>query len=371
MVIFHISSRDNFIADLLTRCVREQKLRLTRCSLKLNQNLIKNSGKSDLYDVALDVKQSGQEDSFVFDALLVEDDMEYADRGTFIEEQSYITVKIRRVNTRRTNYEEKRRKLEDLNYNDVLEESVDTTIGELRYDLFKEHISFLSPFYPNATWTNINLAKIQKHHSRMNPGFKNKYEDQDGILYFRGQMVIPRTLLVRYLAINHSLRAHSGKQAELKYLNEVYFEGRTKKDLKKLLTVFRGRSLRCQRGPRLLRRPLHLTKFANKARDLLGADYLYVNSTGYILTLIDSVTRKVQLTYAESPSAEDKAIVLEKWRSDFEFAEIFTIATDNGSHFANSLLHEFSKRIGFEQYFAVTNGSTEVLNSSVLRYPVP
>eukprot|EP00924_Labyrinthula_sp_SR-Ha-C_P003686 snap_masked-scaffold_3-processed-gene-2.39-mRNA-1 protein AED:0.48 eAED:0.48 QI:0/-1/0/1/-1/1/1/0/1861 len=373
MVIFHISSRDNFVADLLTRWGRDQKLRLTRCSVKLNEDLTANRAKTDLYDLMDNSKQVIQEDSFDYTTLIDDENTYFTDLSTFSEEQTYITIKLRSLRTNAEDDVAKRKKQEDLNFKDVLEESVNTTIEELRTDLFNEHISFLSPFYPNSSWENINLKKIQKHQRQMDNAFKEKCTDKEGILYFRNQLVIPRTLLIRYLVTNHSLRGHPSKQAELKYLNEVYFEGIKKKDLKNLLTVFRGRCLHCQRGPRLLRRPLHLTKFANKARDLLGADYLYINSTGYILTLIDSVTRKVQLTYAERPSSEDMAIALEKWRADFGFSEVFTIATDNGSHFANSLLNELAKRIGFEQYFTVvyspwTNGSTEVMNSSILRY---
>eukprot|EP00924_Labyrinthula_sp_SR-Ha-C_P007831 snap_masked-scaffold_28-processed-gene-4.42-mRNA-1 protein AED:0.32 eAED:0.32 QI:0/0/0/0.5/1/1/2/0/179 len=140
-------------------------------------------------------------------------------------------------------------------------------------------------------------------------------------------------------------------------------------DLKALLVSLRCKYLHFQRVSSILKRPLHLTKLGSQSRELLGADYLYINSIG----IFDSFTRKVQMAYEEVPITQGMTFALEKLRVDFGFTKVFTIVTDNGSHFFNSLLNELAKKIGFEQYFTVayslwTNGSTEVLNFLILRY---
>eukprot|EP00924_Labyrinthula_sp_SR-Ha-C_P015272 snap_masked-scaffold_9-processed-gene-13.44-mRNA-1 protein AED:0.63 eAED:0.63 QI:0/0/0/0.5/1/1/2/0/291 len=214
------------------------------------------------------------------------------------------------------------------------------------------------------------LIKMQK---QIDEAFKAKCEVRDDILYFKSRMVIPKKFFVRVLVKNHVLMGHPSKSAETKELAKYYFHGVDNHTYNLLFLSFRGRCLHCQRGPRLIRRPLHLTKLGTRARRVLGADYLFINSNGYILAIVDTCTRKVQLTFSKTPTAKGMAEGLERWRDSFGFESEFVIVTDNGSHFSNMLLQQLTKSIGFEQYFAVayspwTNGETEVINATILKY---
>eukprot|EP00924_Labyrinthula_sp_SR-Ha-C_P011424 augustus_masked-scaffold_46-processed-gene-0.3-mRNA-1 protein AED:1.00 eAED:1.00 QI:0/0/0/0/1/1/3/0/932 len=232
MVIFHIPSRDNFVADLLTRWGKEQSTRVARCTLLFNENTEFSSNKNDLYEYSLVQEEEDGENYSLNPTEGPTENIDYFDASHFSQEYEYEALKVRRIGENISKKGEKRQ--EDLHFKDVLEASVTSTLEELRDDIFKEHISFLSPFYPNGKWENINLKKIKKHQQKLTIEFREKCEDKDRVPYFRNKIVIPRSLLVIYIVTNHIMRCHPSKNAEIKYLDTVYLEGITKKDLKSL-----------------------------------------------------------------------------------------------------------------------------------------
>eukprot|EP00924_Labyrinthula_sp_SR-Ha-C_P002337 augustus_masked-scaffold_16-processed-gene-1.7-mRNA-1 protein AED:0.39 eAED:0.39 QI:0/0/0/1/1/1/2/0/539 len=79
------------------------------------------------------------------------------------------------------------------------------------------------------------------------------------------------------------------------------------------------------------------------------------------------------LTYRKSPTAAGLVYKLIRWRVDLCLEEHFLVVTDNGSHFVNQLVKQFSESIGFEQSFSVayspwTNGAVETANRPLIQY---
>eukprot|EP00924_Labyrinthula_sp_SR-Ha-C_P014088 maker-scaffold_56-snap-gene-1.74-mRNA-1 protein AED:0.51 eAED:0.52 QI:0/0/0/1/0/0/2/0/180 len=158
-------------------------------------------------------------------------------------------------------------------------------------ELEDRHISYLSPFYPNISFKTIDFDILKKHQQQTDSYLVPSYEIKDGIYYKDDLLVISRKLAPRYIVMNHVLRYHPSASAEKKYLSEVFLQGIRKKDLSSLLSLYRNRCLHCQKSPRIIRRPYHLTSLAKKARDIIHPDYLYINETGYVLVILDSATR--------------------------------------------------------------------------------
>eukprot|EP00924_Labyrinthula_sp_SR-Ha-C_P012209 maker-scaffold_10-snap-gene-0.21-mRNA-1 protein AED:0.45 eAED:0.46 QI:0/0/0/1/0/0/2/0/199 len=112
----------------------------------------------------------------------------------------------------------------------------------------------------------------------------------------------------------------------------------------------------------IVRRPLNITEFGDKARRVLYADFLHINTHGWVLTLIDSLTRLTLLTYAKTAYTEVVVDALWKWHSHFILADEFFLVTDQGSHFVNTVLTKFLKESNGQ-----TAGTVEVQNKSVLK----
>eukprot|EP00924_Labyrinthula_sp_SR-Ha-C_P001378 snap_masked-scaffold_44-processed-gene-1.62-mRNA-1 protein AED:0.40 eAED:0.40 QI:0/-1/0/1/-1/1/1/0/703 len=249
---------------------------------------------------------------------------------------------------------------------------ISTNYSEIKEYLFSEHISYLSPFYPRNKKVEVSAETISKKQRDLPEDFIAECTEMDGLFHFQKKLVIPRSLLGHFLVKNHMDKCHPSLTAEKKSISNVYFHGILKSELLELLKSFRQRCLHCQREPHTLRRPYNLKHLARRSREILSAEYLYVNKTGYILVLMDSCTRKLMLFYAEAATAKAMADTLMQWRSDLGFNDYFLVITDNGSHFSNHLLKALTKNIGFEQASSVayspwTNGSVEVLNSAILR----
>eukprot|EP00924_Labyrinthula_sp_SR-Ha-C_P012090 snap_masked-scaffold_26-processed-gene-3.61-mRNA-1 protein AED:1.00 eAED:1.00 QI:0/0/0/0/1/1/2/0/239 len=130
--------------------------------------------------------------------------------------------------------------------------------------------------------------------------------------------------------------------------------------------------MHCEEISLIIRRPLNITEFGDKARKVLYACFLYINAHGWVLTLIDSLTRLTLLTYTKTSNAEVVVDVLWKWHSHFILADEFFLVTDQGSHFVNTVVTKFLKESnGLHKmtiaYIIQTAGTVEVQNKSVLK----
>ena len=64
---------------------------------------------------------------------------------------------------------------------------------------------------------------------------------------------------------------------------------------------------------------------------------------GYLLVLRDDLTSHVELFCTTRADAQTMAEAMVYWKAHFDLPRGATIVTDNGSHFANTLLKELSK----------------------------
>eukprot|EP00924_Labyrinthula_sp_SR-Ha-C_P003854 augustus_masked-scaffold_3-processed-gene-6.66-mRNA-1 protein AED:1.00 eAED:1.00 QI:0/-1/0/0/-1/1/1/0/249 len=160
MVIFHIPSRDNFVTDLLTRWGKNQSLRISGCSMRFHEEGEFGGNKNDLYDYEEELEKTIPVDDEGSAWVAQDQKVGFYDGKHFTQEYEQATLKVRRLTTKGPEKNKKRQ--ENLYFQDVLEASVNSTLEELREDIFKDHISFLSPFYPNGKRENINHKKTKK-----------------------------------------------------------------------------------------------------------------------------------------------------------------------------------------------------------------
>eukprot|EP00924_Labyrinthula_sp_SR-Ha-C_P011152 snap_masked-scaffold_81-processed-gene-0.31-mRNA-1 protein AED:0.44 eAED:0.44 QI:0/-1/0/1/-1/1/1/0/537 len=376
MTVFHISSRDNSVSDLLTRWGNETQLNVARCSVILDYSYGQSDVEEDeFYAGVLD--GSEQEEDFSYKPEESEEEYRIANGEDWVknmekEDQHLRNISVGKFKVRGSTIQQSpiydpgdftRSRKE-------LQESVNTELDDL---FIGEYISYLSPFYPNKERKNFDEREVKAAQKALPEDFIQKCMVTDGLLYFNKHLVIPLELAVRYIVVNHTLKGHPSKEAEKKYLAQVYFHGLKKRELNRMLTGFRGKCLHCNRTPRIIRHPYNLTKLARRPREILRSDYLYVNSVGYILVIMDSATRKLQLMFTEKADAATMVQSLLDWRANYGFLESFLLVTDNGSHFVNKLLNKLSKAVGFAQSFSIsyspwTNGAIEVINSAILGY---
>eukprot|EP00924_Labyrinthula_sp_SR-Ha-C_P004817 augustus_masked-scaffold_1-processed-gene-13.43-mRNA-1 protein AED:0.42 eAED:0.43 QI:0/-1/0/1/-1/1/1/0/622 len=369
MIVYHISSRDNFVSDLLTRWGKQEKTisQVSRCHFIQDDDLSSISSLSTLDNIQDSIPEDEAQ-------ILQEDFNQVEDFENYLQGCSFNFARVRRLysidavsySVRMDDFNPEVLRPTTYSINEELSPSMD--------ELLQKHISFLSPFYSGNKDYKLQDRKIIQHQKKLPATFvEEKCNNKEGLLYFNDKLVIPRSLAAEVIIFNHIHRCHPSFSSEKKYLEKLYFHGIPKGDFKLLLKSYRERCLHCNRTPKIIRRPYNFTQLAKRSRDILRADYLYINSHGYILVLLDSCTRKVLLTHEESPTAEGMVRALMRWRTNLGFAESFLIITDNGSHFANRLLKLMSKAVGFEQSFTIayspwTNGPVETINTIILQY---
>eukprot|EP00924_Labyrinthula_sp_SR-Ha-C_P002993 snap_masked-scaffold_58-processed-gene-0.46-mRNA-1 protein AED:0.71 eAED:0.71 QI:0/-1/0/1/-1/1/1/0/239 len=206
----------------------------------------------------------------------------------------------------------------------------------------------------------------------MDAEFKQKCEIKESLHYFQDKLVIPFSLLGDFMVKTHIEKCYPSFTSEKDYYKKFYFHKIKKSDIGDLLKSYRQGCLHCQRDSALLRRPYNITSLTKRSRDIIRADYLYINKQGYIRVLLDSCTRKTMLFHSATSTAQNMANALLSWRAALGFNDHILVITDNGSHFSNNLLETLSNKIGFEQTFSIayspwTNGSVETINTTILR----
>eukprot|EP00924_Labyrinthula_sp_SR-Ha-C_P009402 augustus_masked-scaffold_2-processed-gene-22.44-mRNA-1 protein AED:1.00 eAED:1.00 QI:0/-1/0/0/-1/1/1/0/423 len=140
-------------------------------------------------------------------------------------------------------------------------------------------------------------------------------------------------------------------------------------EIMKRLSVVR---MHCKKGSKLVRRPRDITVLGSRPREILLMDFLYIDESGYILVLVDSMSRKVQLSYEKRATALAAARELCWLRSRYGFLQNFVLFNDRGSHFCNKLLDLMQRLFRFSQQWAIsyspfTDGGIETTNGPILR----
>eukprot|EP00924_Labyrinthula_sp_SR-Ha-C_P004884 snap_masked-scaffold_1-processed-gene-15.23-mRNA-1 protein AED:0.47 eAED:0.47 QI:0/-1/0/1/-1/1/1/0/1610 len=203
---------------------------------------------------------------------------------------------------------------------------------------------------------------------------KRDKKDLKEVLKQNGKIVLTENLIASAILHVHSLFNHGAKKLEWAFIRKNYV---VLPDLLKLLKATIDRMhlqcMHCQRRSLVVRRPINLTKLGSKARSILYADFLYINPTGWVLTIIDSLTRISSLSYVKVPTAVSVVQGLWKFNASFSLAKQFMLVTDQGSHFVNKLVDAFLKSCNGTHYLTAaycsqTAGTVEVQNREVLKH---
>eukprot|EP00924_Labyrinthula_sp_SR-Ha-C_P002898 snap_masked-scaffold_13-processed-gene-10.41-mRNA-1 protein AED:0.15 eAED:0.15 QI:0/-1/0/1/-1/1/1/0/1159 len=367
MTVFHISSRENFLADLLSRWAQPEQFEARR--------IVFNDMSSSLNSSSLLSEVDG--DSLERTVACFNAQVEHILDSIQVKQLSVQEADDREKKGEEEGDASSSKGTDNLGNNIEVMTAKETTvpghIQDLKASLDQHPLSFVNPYYSGEHYDPLEESILSQKQKEMDPSIKKDMELKDGLLYFKRMLVIPRSLITRILITNHISKGHPSKADELKFLHKYYFEGLTRKNLNLLISSFRRRCLNCNRSPKLLRRSLNLIFLTNKPRELLHADYLYVNSQGYILAVTDNCTRKILLTYCKKANAEGIRDAILLWRSTLGLLPEFGLVTDNASHFANQTMELLSRALNFEQSFTIaysawTNGYIEVGNSKILHY---
>eukprot|EP00924_Labyrinthula_sp_SR-Ha-C_P007842 maker-scaffold_28-snap-gene-4.90-mRNA-1 protein AED:0.29 eAED:0.34 QI:0/0/0/1/0/0/2/0/1181 len=194
-----------------------------------------------------------------------------------------------------------------------------------------------------------------------------------------GKIILPAALLGRQLVHIHLANKHGSLEADM--AEAARFEWRIPaamerklrgdtpwKKMVELIRAFRHNCIHCRRLPKAIKTTYSLVMRVRCPRETLVPDFLYVNRMGHILVLTDAFNRFKQLTHAKTPDTQAAIEALDKFATNYKLEKDFTLVTDRGSHFANSLITALRRELRFSQSFALDDGEVEVVNKKVLDF---
>eukprot|EP00924_Labyrinthula_sp_SR-Ha-C_P005510 augustus_masked-scaffold_62-processed-gene-0.16-mRNA-1 protein AED:1.00 eAED:1.00 QI:0/-1/0/0/-1/1/1/0/2107 len=232
----------------------------------------------------------------------------------------------------------------------------------------------VSPRHPGAWnvqetgWQNIDdklLFDLQK---------KDFEEDIEELQRKDEKIIVTKSLIPLVMLHAHLLYNHGSRIRELSFVKKnYYFEKEVLALYLEAHEVFRRQCMHCQKPSLVVRRPLHVTEWGNRAGQVLLSDYLYINTKGWVLTLVDSLTRTTILRYCEKATAENLVAILWDWHGHFQLRNNFILVTDRGSHFTAKVVEQFLRSCGCSHKFTATYvshtaGAVEVQNRNILRH---
>eukprot|EP00924_Labyrinthula_sp_SR-Ha-C_P001742 snap_masked-scaffold_64-processed-gene-0.37-mRNA-1 protein AED:0.39 eAED:0.40 QI:0/0/0/1/1/1/2/0/1625 len=236
-------------------------------------------------------------------------------------------------------------------------------------ELDKGRISFLNPYYIHS-WEKISYSDVLEAQKEANIVSADSVERD--LKYKNGKLIIPTSLVIKLMLHNHLANNHASIKEEERTLQSFKLKlpkGTTTLDLIKRI---RNNCLHCGVKSKLIRRSLNMSPLSKIPREIIHADFLYINKFTHYLVLTDNATRKIYLRHCTSDTAEIVATALLEFVGNFQLLENFTLYTDNGSYFAGRVLEEISKLLKFTRSFSVqfapwTNGTAEISNSKIIR----
>eukprot|EP00924_Labyrinthula_sp_SR-Ha-C_P004239 maker-scaffold_3-snap-gene-18.45-mRNA-1 protein AED:0.36 eAED:0.40 QI:0/0/0/1/0/0.33/3/0/1135 len=231
--------------------------------------------------------------------------------------------------------------------------------------LDKDRISCLNPYY-QGDWKRISekeLLDAQKQEA-LGDGIKISEEE--------GRIMIPKSLFERQLVHVHLANRHGSRVQDVAEVRRFRW----------IIPAGYGVSGNCDAGikiklnslaPKLIKTNLRLVTEARRPKEVLVADFLYINAKGYILVITDAFSRFCFLHYAPRADAGTVVRALSKFHTYWRLEVEFTLVTDRGSHFANQLLELLQKEVRFTHNYAVsyaswTNGEVEIVHRKVLSF---
>eukprot|EP00924_Labyrinthula_sp_SR-Ha-C_P016187 snap_masked-scaffold_4-processed-gene-21.51-mRNA-1 protein AED:1.00 eAED:1.00 QI:0/-1/0/0/-1/1/1/0/2106 len=232
------------------------------------------------------------------------------------------------------------------------------------YHVSRRHPSLNAPVA--ASWGEMDQVFIFKMQQRDFPNIKE-------VMKKDGKIVLTQSLLPPAIFHAHSIYNHGARKNELKFLKDNYIvQDGLNKCLEDTMDRMRKQCLHCQRRILIVKRPLNITEFGARARDIIYTDFLYVNSCGWILTIIDSLTRITSLSFTSVIDANAVLEGLWKFHASFQLGPKFLLVSDQGSHFVNTVVKKFIIQSGGSHkmtaaYVSQTAGTVEVQNRNILR----
>eukprot|EP00924_Labyrinthula_sp_SR-Ha-C_P009916 maker-scaffold_21-snap-gene-3.11-mRNA-1 protein AED:0.35 eAED:0.35 QI:0/0/0/1/0/0/2/0/281 len=234
-------------------------------------------------------------------------------------------------------------------------------------------ISIFSPAF-DGKWEPMTLDEIGKAQlatGRLSPEETRAIrEDKVDVCRRKGKIWIPKEAFPKFLCHFHNTSMHPPATRSYEELTTSYTFDFSSTRLKEILKRLSVVCMHCTKGSKLVRRPRDITVLGSRPREILLMDFLYIDESGYILVLVDSLSRKLQLKKRATALAAARALC---WRrSRYGFLQNFVLFTDRGSHFGNKLLDLMQRLFRFSQQWAIsyspfTNGGVETTNGPILR----
>eukprot|EP00924_Labyrinthula_sp_SR-Ha-C_P007782 maker-scaffold_28-snap-gene-3.8-mRNA-1 protein AED:0.33 eAED:0.36 QI:0/0/0/1/0.5/0.33/3/0/1487 len=224
--------------------------------------------------------------------------------------------------------------------------------------LDKDRISCLNPYY-HGEWKRISEKELLDAQKREALGDGLKISEEEG------RIIIPKLLFERQLVHIHLANRHGSRMQDMAEVRRFKWKIPSgygaKVSAETMMLGLRSNCTHCNRVPKLIKTNLRLITEARRPKEVLVADFLYVNAKGYILVITDAFSRFCFLHYAPKADAGTRLEVE------------FTLVTDRGSHFANQLLELLQKEVRFTHNYAVsyaswTNGEVEIVHRKVLSF---
>eukprot|EP00924_Labyrinthula_sp_SR-Ha-C_P014206 maker-scaffold_59-snap-gene-0.109-mRNA-1 protein AED:0.56 eAED:0.57 QI:0/0/0/1/1/1/2/0/828 len=225
-----------------------------------------------------------------------------------------------------------------------------------------------------------SLKTLDKYRvSVFNPYFEGDWAPltEAEVIEAQKKEMITRTSRIKKLS-HGSLEADLAEAANFEWRIPAAMERTLRGDtawkkMVELIRLFRDNCIHCRRLPKAIKTTYSLVTKARRPRETLVADFLYVNRIGHVLVLTDAFSRFTQLTHTKTPDTQAVVEALDKFAANYKLEKDFTLVTNHGSHFANSLMSALRRELRFSQSFAVsyaswTNGEVEVVNKKVLNF---
>eukprot|EP00924_Labyrinthula_sp_SR-Ha-C_P000161 snap_masked-scaffold_39-processed-gene-2.52-mRNA-1 protein AED:1.00 eAED:1.00 QI:0/-1/0/0/-1/1/1/0/217 len=181
ITVFHISSRDNFVSDLLTCWGKQERTAasLARLHFIQDDDLSSISSLSTLDSV----QDSGSEGSTQG---YWEDPEQTEDLDDYLQNRSFDVTRVRGLySIDAVSYSGR---MDDFNPEVVrpAANSVNEELGPLINELFQNHIPFLSPFYSGKNDYKLDDRKVTQHQKKLPTEFREeKCKEKNGLIYFR------------------------------------------------------------------------------------------------------------------------------------------------------------------------------------------
>eukprot|EP00924_Labyrinthula_sp_SR-Ha-C_P006631 snap_masked-scaffold_29-processed-gene-0.14-mRNA-1 protein AED:0.75 eAED:0.75 QI:0/-1/0/1/-1/1/1/0/206 len=167
-----------------------------------------------------------------------------------------------------------------------------------------------------------------------------------------GRIVLPQVMVERFIITAHNTSGHGSVDEVLRILEHFFFVGVPKNKQKILAQTLKRWCLHCDKDVKMIRRPLGETYHPVEGEVVLYMVFLKIKDS-HLLVILEDISRNILLAEDPSPCAAVVVKALVTWRGLIGLPAIFTLVSDNGSHFNNEVLRQFESRFPSEHKFSI------------------